>query len=777
MAKAQSFLVAPYEVGLELDKSPWLLSDNAFVRATDAFVYRKTIRRRIGNDLLGRLGQHVPTTTYAGVVTNVDTTYTNIGTPLTPLPVSKRTVTITLNAYIFTDDGDGNLVAGSNTGTINYETGVFTINFTAIGGAGPYNVVVEYDYNTCRPVMGLRTWETSTINAERLIAFDTVRSSLFDNTAGAFKDNTYFYGAAAPFTYFNWSGTDSDFFFSTNYQKGFFVTNNTFGYYPNPNNAAGGSGDGIRLYVDNGSGSGVNVGWTNFNPPVTDSTVPAYTALKGCLLMFPYKNRLVTLNTLEGPANTPSTVTRYAQRARWSQNGTVYYQGTGIPTGESSDINAWRSDIFGRGGFADAATDEQIVGAEFIRDTLVVYFERSTWQLRYTNDETRPFIWLRVNSELGCESAFSVVGFDKGVFAVGDRGIITSDTNTTNRIDLKIPDTVFNFKNSEVKRVHGIRNYFNRMVYWAYTDQDNYFKWPDKLLVLNYDEGAYSIYNDSYTCFGTYQDFGVQAAGEGYYWDTTKAKWKNANWNWDDSGVTGVINQSFFPDTVAGTNQGYVMVLDKKAANSPQLAITGITQANQAVITTCGDHNLQNYQVVKISSVQGMTEIIDLNTRIEQVLDGNQNPISNQFRCLDINSTAFTPYVIGGEITRINQFDVVTKRFNPFINEGHGVHHSYTDLYIDSFPGQRFNVDVYMSGNSQDAVNIGVWQEQVSTDYPTTNFYEGSFWTRFYCNSQGQFIQMRFYRSTSDALDDNFNTGGFVLNGMMLYLEPDFRLV
>jgi len=133
-----SFLVAPYEVGLELDKAPWLLAENAFTQVKDAFIYRKTVRKRIDNRFLGRLVEHATTTTYAGVVTNADVTYSN-GVALASLPVGVRSIKITLNLYIFYDDGQGNLSAGANTsGSINYETGFFTINFPAIGVGGPY---------------------------------------------------------------------------------------------------------------------------------------------------------------------------------------------------------------------------------------------------------------------------------------------------------------------------------------------------------------------------------------------------------------------------------------------------------------------------------------------------------------------------------------------------------------------------------------------------------------------------------------------------------------
>ena len=52
------------------------------------------------------------------------------------------------------------------------------------------------------------------------------------------------------------------------------------------------------------------------------------------------------------------------------------------------------------GGYIDASTEEQIVSAEFIKDRLIVYFERSTWELAYTGNEVLPFVWQKINTEL-----------------------------------------------------------------------------------------------------------------------------------------------------------------------------------------------------------------------------------------------------------------------------------------------------------------------------------------------------------------------------------------
>ena len=43
-------------------------------------------------------------------------------------------------------------------------------------------------------------------------------------------------------------------------------------------------------------------------------------------------------------------------------------------------------------------TDEQIISCEFIKDRLIVFFERSTWELAYTGNEVLPFIWQKINT-------------------------------------------------------------------------------------------------------------------------------------------------------------------------------------------------------------------------------------------------------------------------------------------------------------------------------------------------------------------------------------------
>jgi hypothetical protein len=925
----QPFLIANTEVGLERDMEPWILPDTAFPTIEDAYVWRKRIKRRQGNEFLGRLSEQKEQI-FPLAVTAVDITWT--GT-LSNVPIRPFSILIEINADVFVDDGAGNMV-GSGTGVVNYLTGVVTLDFAAIGGAGPYNVDAFYAFYPNLPAMGLCTREDILINEEDLIGFNTTKANIWNTATDFFDDISFYDHSGQPII---WTGQDFNFFDYENFQGAFFATNNTPGYHieviastakgvtttftlannivdvgdtifvknlvpvaPDTaktlenlndhsflvtaatqttitiaydssafaNNPTGGVifmpqhsgydvaqfvtavapgattvitfaannfqlgdhvyikwmsgtivpvlngkvftvlnsvpgvggtitidanttglvwggatglvvrpvGDGIRWYAQDSS---VN-GWVNFNPTLNDAN-----SLKGGRILLGYKDRLVILSTFEGPPNNTSN-TNYTNRARWSQNGTVFNE-TPVPQNQTADPQAWRDDIPGRGGFIDAPTTEAIISADFIRDTLVVFFERTTWALRYTGDQALPFVWVRINIEFGSGSQFSSVPFDRGVLTVGNRGIITSDGNNVERIDLKIPDTVFDISisNNNNARVHGIRDYRNELVYWTYINRADSaneagvintlgVSFPNKLLVYNYRENSYSIFNDAYTCFGYF------TKGKALLWNTAKITWNNANFNWNSAQIA-----ANFPDIVAGTNTGYVMVLNKADSNDNQIAIDNIVSIGlQTLVTTKEKHNLLEDQFVSFDGVQGMVNINGLNSQI--VLD---DPLvaspQTQFLCMDIDSSAFPLYTPNtGEIIRLNNFNILTKRFNPFVSQGKSIFLSKADLYTDYIEDGQIAINVFVQDNSTESVNLAAigypqfWQIVFPLDQKVNGITPvDKTWLRFFCHARGQFIQLQFTLNHAQMLNNNINTAPFALHAMILWMGQTGRLI
>src|SRR5690606_33289823 len=234
--------------------------------------------------------------------------------------------------------------------------------------------------------------------------------------------------------------------FTTTNFKLFWVTNNTgqFGVNADP------------VRITDGTT------WVDFFPS-TWSQIDATNFLTNFLCMLPFRGRMVTFNTWEGPTAAGSI--HYRQRIRWSTIGNPFIPYAAGPPATGS----WRDDVRGQGGFLDIPTSEDIVSVGFVRDNLVIYCERSTWQLRYTGRSISPFQIEKVNSELGTQSTFSAIQFDTSLVGMGDKGVVECDSYKSDRIDIKIPDFVFQFNtiNDGLSRCQGVRDFINRLAFWT----------------------------------------------------------------------------------------------------------------------------------------------------------------------------------------------------------------------------------------------------------------------------------------------------------------------
>ena len=385
------------------------------------------------------------------------------------------------------------------------------------------------------PIQGLRTYILNTGSAinEQLVGFSTTKSYLLVSSPSTqFNDISFFQSGGAAIS---WTGSATDFFWTSNFAGSLWTTNNV---------------DPLRFWNGTPGALAVSGGWNNQRPTLNGSNV-----LQRCLLVIPYKGRLVVLNTVEGTINpvtgAPTASSFYFQRARWCQLGTPYVPTSGgdpvvvPPAPFVTDASAWRDDIPGRGGYVDADTSERIVSAAIIRDTLIVFFQNSTWRLRYTGNEVLPFIWERINTQYGAEATFSQIPFDEHALAFSRRGFIAADTNSVNRIDEKIPDQTFfemKFGSSaaSMQRIHGIRDYYRQTAYWCYQDTDSTGSDNNRVLAYSYLDKTWARFRQPFRCFGYYKQF------DDLQWQNATFSWDSANFPWQGS------EQSQFPLVVAG---------------------------------------------------------------------------------------------------------------------------------------------------------------------------------------------------------------------------------
>lgn len=813
------FAIVNLRDGQRRDVESFLLDNDAFPVLENAYLFRGRIQRRsctrpVGID--GRLKGTVGTTDAGGNLTLLDGT--------SGLIIPDGVASFVINGDTLTDSGSSTtlLTTGATTGTITRNTGLLSTNapnadVTYLPGL-PVMGLCTYEQVSVGSAQ-------PTINDELLFAFDTRYTYLFDRAANDFEMERTFVGTTNVFV---WTGNDSDFFWSTNYANAFWATNNnpglhigaitgitnanpgevtvvnhglvngdtvfisqvigmtevngqtytvtvtgvntftigvdttTFGVY-----GAGGTaqfitkssvtdGDGIRWY---GTVSG-NTGWSNFSPPINTAQS---SFLLGGLCIVPYQGRLLVFNTVEG-SNLASAV-RYPQRVRWCQIGTPFYANS--PTNFQSQSNSWNSDPAGKGGFLDAPTGEAIVSVEFIKNTLIVYFERSTWQLVYVGNPSFPFAFQKINTEFGCESTFSLVPFDRGIFAIGNYGITTCDSVNVSRIDQKIPDEVFRIQNinNGVKRVHGIRDYNAQLVYWTYpviSDYDGdvttyHLTYPNQLLVFNYLDGSWAQFDDHFTCFGYFQKFNDLT------WEDAKFSWESAQFAWNSQ-----VIQAKYPDVIAGNQRGFVSVfsqLQQIGQNMKSLPIANISGG----LFTVTNHNLVMGDFVLVTDCVGSTGINDGIYKVE-------SPTVNTFILTDSSGNSVSgggTYAGEGLITFLPNIYIETKQFNPYMQDGKSLRFTYLDIFCDRTEEGEFTAQFYVSDNSSEDTG-----NYIVPTYPETQFsqQQAKIFHRIHTDEFGSFIQAIFTLSDDQMFDLSITTSDITIHGIVFYLSACGRL-
>lgn len=710
------FMIAPLQGGLQTDVRPWMIPDDAFARLDNAYVFRGRVRKRFGSELLQG---STPTPGFEQLQSRLRI---NLGAgaagvvPGVPPNAIGEAFSIGNEFFTVFQAAGVMLSTGATVGTFNIATGAYT--FAPAPGANVY-------YYPSSPVMGLATLEQSNLNDETLIAFDT--QFAYEYTATGFERLAA--GASV------WTGNNAQFFWTTNY-RGTNEFENVL-YVTNFN-----QNEPMRYFF-----AGV---WTNFTPAIT-----AAINLNSARILVPFKNRLIAFNTWEGAAFPGD---HFPQRARYSQIGSPL------------DVNAWREDIPGRGNAVDAPTSEAIVTVEFIKDRLIVYFERSTWELVYTGNQAFPFNWQQINTELGAESTFSIIPFDKVAIGVGNVGIHACNGSNVQRIDEKIPNTVFEFhnQNNGVERVYGIRDYYVEMIYWSVPDLTRSAEFPfnNRVLIFNYQTGTWAFNDDSITAFGYFQQ---QESGTSTTWAELNTTWEETVLTWGSAPLQGK-----FRNVIAGNQEGYVfIVLPDVSRNAPVLQITNILAVGAHTQLTIINHNLSEGDFILIENALGTTTFNNTIVKVELVIDANT---------IDIGVNPFVGVYTGaGTATRVSVINMYTKEYNFYVNKGRNAYFYKTDFLVDKTANGQLTIDFFVSSADLSMINAGLATGSlVGTNVLETSPYvlvpleqqQERLWHPVYLQAEGECIQLHMYMTDDQMEDPDISLSDFELHAMTFYAQP-----
>ena len=511
-----------------------------------------------------------------------------------------------------------------------------------------------------------------------------------------------------------------------NFQTGYVITvtdaNNVIVEFPNATIATNGTG-GIAQYLTNRSditkdcirwydgdptvNSGVN-GWVNFMPPLSfgsftiEDEPAAQYYLVGARVILNFKDRLLFFGPVIQTSAAGSQV--YLQdTVIYSENGTPFYTAsfTGdprlattvfhpilTPVNQTALAAAWFEDVTGFGGFISAGYASPILSVSPNEDTLIVGFSTRQSRLVYTGNDLIPFNFYVVNSELGTGSTFSVVNLDRGVLSVGQHGIILSNQVSSQRIDIDIPDQVFqiNLTNQGAQRVAAQRDFINEWVYFTYPDNEIPYKFPNQTLFYNYREDSWGIFIEAYTTYGQFRKV------TGYTWatiGTVYPTWSSWNEPWN-AGESTLLQ----PQVIAGNAQGFVVVRDDGTYEAFSLYIQNIS----GTTITSPNHCLNNGDYIVINMVTGITGI---NGQIFSVF----NATTTTFQ---INGPVFSgTYTGGGLIQRMYIPFIQTKQFQPGWSIGRKTRLGAQQYLLTTTANGQVTLNIYLSQDSNDIYNNG----------------------------------------------------------------------
>lgn len=729
----QKFLIAPLKSGQQTNLKPWLITNDAYESLRNAYTWRGRVKKRFGARVMDQGPDEEFQQQYTRLRLVVGTTDA-FGNAVGNIPAPGAAPAIgqmfTIGDDYFTVNALGNptplLATNPATGgTLDTTTGAFSF-----GAAAALTNIYFYP---ATPVMALQLYNRSNVNDEVTIAFDRNFSYQYTNGSGWRRSGLATFGL--------WSGSDSQFHWTANYRG---ATSSDYILFVVNNNIP----DGIQYF------DGTN--WFVLPPPVVrlDGTV-----LTTSLITLQFKDRLLFLNTTE-TLGVASSV--FANRVRYSQIGSPF------------QVDAFREDIVGKGGYIEAPTKEAIISAEFLKDRLIVFFENSTWELVYTNNQVLPFTFQKINTELGVESTHSIIPFDKITMGMGSTGLHACSGINVQRIDNLIPDTVFDISNINdgPKRVYGVRDYSEELCYWTYASSNQNYRgnntFPNRVLVYDYVNSTWAFNDDSITAFGYFylQD-------DLLVWENITSTWREMTELWED-----YASEQLFRKVIAGNQEGWTFLIEPNLErNCMSLQITDAVPGVNDVTLTIINHNLRNTSWIFVSNIVDNTgNLADLNDVIYPVTFVDSNTIT-----IPVPGLVGT-YDGGGTVELVSQIKILTKQYNLFPESAMSTFFPFIDFLVDRTESGAITVDYYIETSEQSMITDGTNAGSIlGNNILETSPYvlrpletiQDEFWHRVNFGTFGDFIQLSIYFSPEQMVDQDIVFSEFTLNAIMIYAKAE----
>lgn len=507
-ADYQGFPIADLRKGIEIQQEPWLGHPSGWQLLENLYLYRGRLYRRPGYGVFGHLGYQVTNEAEGGSLgkgtAGNPKVFAMTNEPVVPGTIVIEDTALHIGVNAVTDtNGDGDLFSnGVSVGAYDYDLNIGVINGLA-AGFDAASLTIDYRYRRLTVASG-----TDTKNMVMLLTsyFD---SSQVESNLAFDRMNSFLYNAATElYDRKNvndlWTGEPSDVMWPWIYDSKTLILNgkDPIAYFDGTNikevhtdwtNPAT-----ARPDLDRALGGGDTDPWDPV-PPLTYSR-KIDTARAGVR----FKNRFVIFAPTEGGVY-------YPRHARWTKVNPTFTAGD-----DWAPLDYKPCDAKG----------EFITGYLITPDEFVAFFSDSVWRLRWRDDFRDPFEWVLISNFEDGAARMGITVLEKEIVAVGKTNLVGSDGRQAYEVGETIPDFQKSWNQGAVDQSHGLvaKEFKQGWLSFPTTASD----YPDRVLVNQYRESAFSVYTLPMQCFGLFKIETDPTL------DDIDEAWDDTSFAWDD---------------------------------------------------------------------------------------------------------------------------------------------------------------------------------------------------------------------------------------------------
>lgn len=418
-----------------------------------------------------------------------------------------------------------------------------------------------------------------------------------------------------------------------------------------------------------------------------------------------------------------------------------------------------------------APTSEAIRTYKIINSDMIVRFSNSERIFRYTGDAFSPFRWDSTNAIWRTDAPYSAINYDTYFTAVGKPAIIASDGVNIRRADEIIPDFTDPYRidqqspalfldQTSIGQCYGER--FDDlkegwMCYKSSPNESDTVEPSDSILAFNYLDQTYAIYTFPFSCLGFGSVITTLVWGNDYReWGSIQDTW--GSYEFAENSLVDLSGDQF----------GNVFLLDNSNMMGANKTgdITNVSTASPAVVTSTA-HGLYTGDQIVIQNVIDTIGFAAINNQqfVVTVIDANTFSVP-------FDTTLLPDYVSGGNwFTMPVIFEIITKNFNPFVEEGQLSRLGYVDLFVSANDESNFRVQFYADDMLDYNFNT-YYQETMLT---LTAGGQTKVWKRIYVGAVAKEHTLRIYQNLADFSVDTIDQPVKV-HAIIPYFKPAGRI-